>query len=209
MLFATNRSHSSGIEVAGTKPQACFEYSPCITRARGGSSGHWLSWKQRNFDFSDFLHSPRLLFLFVVLCLAQLSWLTIVYFRQFWAFVCVCLCVAYPLGSETQVVYMFKSLGVHVRKARYHNYIFKLWIESPYPYQSLFSFIILYHLLVSSHSRKMNIGEICKLMGLDVGLLSRDGLSDRQLGLIAGNAVPVPMLQNVLRSVLRACSLSD
>ena len=35
------------IDINGTDPHYNKGYSPCITRVRGGSGGHWLSWKQR------------------------------------------------------------------------------------------------------------------------------------------------------------------
>ena len=35
------------VNVGGTSPHWNFNYSPCLTRARGSSGGHWLTWKQR------------------------------------------------------------------------------------------------------------------------------------------------------------------
>ena len=41
------------LNVDNATPHYSYGYSPCITRARGSSSGHWLSWKQRKLRLHE------------------------------------------------------------------------------------------------------------------------------------------------------------
>ena len=43
------------IDVAGSRVNFAEGYSPCITRSRGGSGGHWLTWKQRMTTYPEVL----------------------------------------------------------------------------------------------------------------------------------------------------------
>ena len=94
------RSHYV-MDIDGSKPHFNLDYSPCITRSRAGSGGHWLSWKQR----------------------------------------------------------------------------------------------------------KMSLREICLLQGVDLDKINNTGVTDRQLAMVAGNAVPTPMLGRVLKEVLSAAGI--
>ena len=60
---------------------------------------------------------------------------------------------------------------------------------------------------ISWRQRFMSAAEICALQGVSIRDLHRERLSDRQLCLIAGNAIPVPLLARVLRAALRAAGL--
>lgn len=55
--------------------------------------------------------------------------------------------------------------------------------------------------------RKMTISEILALQGVSLGRIPQGVLSDRQLGGIAGNAVPVPLLRRVMKALFTAAGL--
>lgn len=55
--------------------------------------------------------------------------------------------------------------------------------------------------------RKMTPAEVLALQGVSLGRLPEGVLSDRQLGAIAGNAVPVPLLARVLKALFLAAGL--
>ncbi|CAE7250140.1 bsp6IM [Symbiodinium sp. CCMP2456] len=52
--------------------------------------------------------------------------------------------------------------------------------------------------------RWMHLREICLLQGLDSELLRTDRVSQRELAMMAGNAIPIPLLARVLQGVLAA-----
>ena len=43
------------LNVDNASPAYCHCYSPCITKSRGGTSGHWLSWKQRKMTLTEMM----------------------------------------------------------------------------------------------------------------------------------------------------------
>ena len=57
----------------------------------------------------------------------------------------------------------------------------------------------------------MNIRELMRVTGIDPAKELRSyktaGVSEKQLGAMLGNSVPVPLIQGVLESVLRAGGL--
>ena len=52
--------------------------------------------------------------------------------------------------------------------------------------------------------RWMHLREMCLLQGLDSELLRRDRVSQREIAMMAGNAIPIPLLARVLQGVLDA-----
>ena len=50
----------------------------------------------------------------------------------------------------------------------------------------------------------MHLREMCLLQGLDSELLRRDRVSQREIAMMAGNAIPIPLLARVLQAVLDA-----
>lgn len=57
--------------------------------------------------------------------------------------------------------------------------------------------------------RKMHISEIFALQGVSAKRIPEDILSERQMGAIAGNAVPVPLLRRVMRALFQAAGLTQ
>lgn len=55
--------------------------------------------------------------------------------------------------------------------------------------------------------RKMMPSEVLALQGVPTGRIPPGILSDRQLGAVAGNAVPVPLLRRVVKALLCAAGL--
>ena len=55
--------------------------------------------------------------------------------------------------------------------------------------------------------RQMTRDEVLRLMGVEPSQIPRGVITERQLGLIAGNAVTVPMLANVMKSVFKAVGI--
>lgn len=55
--------------------------------------------------------------------------------------------------------------------------------------------------------RYMTHGEILALMGVSESTFPENVVSPTQLRAMAGNAVPIPLTQNVLREVLKAAGL--
>lgn len=55
--------------------------------------------------------------------------------------------------------------------------------------------------------RKMTSSEVLALQGVPPGRIPAGVLSDRQLGAIAGNAVPVPLLRRVMKALFKAAGL--
>ena len=41
------------INIDGSSSSYHLGYSPCITRSRGGQSGHWISWQQRKMTMQE------------------------------------------------------------------------------------------------------------------------------------------------------------
>lgn len=57
---------------------------------------------------------------------------------------------------------------------------------------------------LSWKNRMMNTNEIIRFMGVLPEEIPRNVVSERHLRLLAGNAIPVPMLGRILRAMLRA-----
>jgi site-specific DNA-cytosine methylase len=55
--------------------------------------------------------------------------------------------------------------------------------------------------------RKMHISEVFALQGVPAKRIPEGILSERQMGAIAGNAVPVPLLKRVMRALFQAAGL--
>ena len=43
------------IDISGSKPHSCEDYSPCLTRSRAGSGGFWLSWQGRKMTIQEII----------------------------------------------------------------------------------------------------------------------------------------------------------
>ena len=60
---------------------------------------------------------------------------------------------------------------------------------------------------LSWKQRRMNLNEILRLQGVQPELVPRGIITDRQIAMVAGNAVPIPMLSRVIDALLVSSGL--
>lgn len=60
---------------------------------------------------------------------------------------------------------------------------------------------------LSWKQRKMLLEEMTALQGVSLSQLPRGVVTDRQLALLAGNAVPVPLLREVMKNLFQAAGI--